>query len=169
MINSEIKEKLVEIKKQLVDLDEQRWELESKRNELIKENSGYYIVNRFVGDGDYWDEYLYPIGLTTEEKAIKTARELNDDNDIGGIADDFWMGSLPPYFEVSKEQYALYGIWMRLEKAENLLTPYYNSSFLSINIELRDMIAEIRSKIDNEDVRKLNFIHVVFNEKGVEK
>ena len=150
-----IKEQVAAIDNEIAKLEDKLQELRGDRRVLERENSGYFIVNCYDGNGDYWDEYLTVMGLSTEEEAKKKAIELNGDL---WAYDDYWPGTLPPYFEVSKEQYQLYVDWARLEEALRAMP----NSFNKLNSAIRDEIRTVLSKIENEKVREYggSFIHI---------
>lgn len=154
-MDENIKEKIKAIDDEIAKLEDKLYQLRGDRCVLERENSGYFIVNCYDGDGDYWDEYLTIMGLTTEEEAKKKAIELNGDIFAD---DDYWPGTLPPYFEVSKEQYQLYVDWARLKEAWRAVP----NKFGDLEIAISNQIKAVMSKIENEKIRNYgdSFIHI---------
>lgn len=154
-MDESIKEKIKAIDDEIAKLEDKLRQLRGDRCVLERENSGYFIVNCYDGDGDYWDEYLTIMGPTTEEEAKKKANELNGDLCAD---DDYWPGTLPPYFEISKDQFGLYVVWARLKEAWRAV-PY---QFGDLQIAISNQIEANLSKIENEKVRKYgeSFIHI---------
>lgn len=110
-------ERIKEIENKIYELEIEIHELSCEKNKLYKENVQYFIGNILIGDGNYWDEYLWPIGVVTEEEARNWAKENNPEQDI----DEYWMGSKPAYFAVSKEEFNLYKKWNALKRAGILI------------------------------------------------
>ena len=161
-MENNVKERITAIDNEMKALEEKMNTLRNERWKLAQENSGFFIVNEYCGDGDQWDEHLYPLGITTEEKAKEIAKELNGLEDD----DDYWLGCLPPYFEVSSEQYGLFKNWEHLKDAEQALKWCSGHVIEDIRMDVIDQIRAILSEIDNEKITRhgddgtRGFIHI---------
>lgn len=131
-------ERIKEIENEIEKLEDKIWDLKCERDELYKENAQYFIVNIFRGDGNYWDEYLWPIGFVTEAEARELADKNNPEQDI----DECWMGSTPAYFAVSKEVFDLYVRWRDLRRAGMQIRKVDDPVYEMINKEIRKICVE---------------------------
>ena len=157
-MENNVRERITEIEKELKDLDIKTWELKRERDELSKELKGWFIGNRYYGNGDYWDEYLYPLGFITEEEARKWADEHNDYSPTCG---DYWLGCVPAYYEVTKDEYDLYIKWQQLRRAYRFIPDRPASEYLPICDAITSKINEIVSSLSNKEIGEhSSFIHI---------
>lgn len=103
MNNKEYLEKLREIDKKIMDL-------EIAKRDLKKEHSSYYMVVIAHGNGDYWDEYFYPIGFVTDAQAEEWLNKETEDDDSVSWCDT-------SYFPVNEDVYKAYVSYSKLKEA----------------------------------------------------
>lgn len=145
------RERIKEIENRLCEINSERWKLERERDELAKQYKGWYIVNRFVGDGDYWDEYLHPLGFVTEETAENWVNEHSD------YDAEYWVGVFPPYVEVSKEEYDKYCDWQKLQRVLQIMPT--RKQYLDMRDLICTVIDDLKSTLLNDN-KRYSFIHI---------
>ena len=138
--------------KKLREIDEKIDDLEIAKRDLKRAHSSYYIVVIAHGNGDYWDEYFYPIGFVTDEQAEKWLEKETEENNSVSWCDTH-------YFPVGKDVYKAYLSYSRLNEARESIM---NLSYAPIP-GLVD--AEFSSGVVNrleEKMKELNEKHKLF-------
>lgn len=147
------RERIKEIENRLSEIESEQQELKRERDELAKQYKGWYIVNQIIGDGNYWDEYLYPLGFVTEETAKDWVNEHSDYCD----AVEYWMGAFPPYVEVSKEEYDKYCDWQKLQRILQIMPT--GKQYLNMRHFICTTIDDLKSSLSNDN-KWYSFIHI---------
>ena len=136
-----------EWKRRIEEINEQIENLREEERKLIREHSGWFIGTRFVGDGDYWDEYFVDLGFCTAEEAEKWAYENGNH-----------LSSAPMYFEVTREERDLYYKWYNIYSAMSHIGNINGDNKINL---IRSSLSEIENKIvEDLDIKHPEFQHI---------